>query len=75
MINGQPAYQFVSAFIRDVGFPIFVALYLLTQVSPAIREFDRQQSILLENQRNGQAAITRLLEEIRTEQRRLRYSP
>ena len=72
MINGKSPYQFVSTFIRDVGFPIFVALYLLTQVSPAIREFDRQQQILLENQRNGQAAMIRLLEEIRVEQRRNR---
>jgi len=72
VINGKSPYQFVSTFIRDVGFPIFVALYLLTQVSPAIREFDRQQQILLENQRNGQAAMIRLLEEIRVEQRRNR---
>ncbi len=29
----------ISQFIRDVGFPVFVAVYLLTRVETAIRTF------------------------------------
>ena len=33
--------------MKDVGFPIFIAVYLLFQVTPAIQQFQRNQEVLI----------------------------
>lgn len=39
--SAQGVALFVATLVKDLGFPIFVAVYLLVRVDPAIRELTR----------------------------------
>jgi hypothetical protein len=43
-MSGDPlsaALELVARFIKDIGFPVFIAVYLLVRVDPALRELTR----------------------------------
>lgn len=35
------ALDLIAKFIKDIGFPVFIAVYLLVRVDPALRELTR----------------------------------
>ncbi len=47
----------ISQFIRDVGFPVFVAVYLLTRVETAIRTFTATMHELTELMRHVEGKL------------------
>lgn len=48
----EPRWRTLALFIRDVGFPIFAAAYLLLQITPALH----QLNVTMERMVNSLAA-------------------
>ena len=42
----------VVSFIRELGFPIFVAVFLLLRMEPTLQKLDKSIALLLEHLKN-----------------------
>lgn len=64
----------IVVFIKDVGFPIFVAVYLLLRIGPDIRHLDRAIMLLVRmiGRTNGfkEEDVETMIEEVMSKKRR-----
>lgn len=64
----------IVVFIKDVGFPIFVAVFLLLRIGPDIRHLDRSILLLVRmmGKTNGfkEEDVENMIEEVMSKKRR-----
>jgi len=64
----------IVVFIKDVGFPIFVAVYLLLRIGPAVNHLERAIMLLvrIQGKTNGckEEDVETMIEEVMSKKRR-----